>query len=265
MLTEAHIRWLAPKAHADYVAALTSAYGWQVMGHYGIVGSSSYVRLAGLMANIIVETGQFTIDRESMAYTSAARLRKVWPGRFGKKTDAELAPLLRNEVALANAVYAGRMGNRPDTNDAFDFRGGGFLQVTGFEDWVKYCKIAGVDILADPTRINDKNVSLVVACAEWQHAGCNEMMDAGAFDDACVVINAGPGALRKVRAGKMTHVGATQSLPERQQAFKLVQKMFGAHTEEVMALPPHDEDQVHWSELDAEQDAEQDEELAATA
>lgn len=159
------------------------------MTTYGI--TANYHRLAAFLANVMHETGGLTIGRESLNYRTPARLKQVWPKRFGAKSDAELMALCGNEQALACAVYDGRMGNRPGTTDAYDYRGGGFLQMTGRDDWLKYCKLAGVDIEADPSKTDDTNVSLICAAAEWHHAHCNELVDAGNFDGACAAINVG--------------------------------------------------------------------------
>jgi putative chitinase len=192
MLTEQHVAYLAPRAHADYKATLTSAWGWQTLTHYGITKTPQ--RLAGFLGNVLHETGLLSVRRESLAYKSPARLRAVWPSRFKNKSDAELLSLCNNEPALASSVYSGRMGNRRGTSDAFDFRGAGWLQVTGRDDFIKYGKMAGVDFIADPSKIDDANVMLIVACAEWQQAGCNELIDHGNFDGASAKINTGSAA-----------------------------------------------------------------------
>ena len=134
MLTPELIKELAPRARPDYTKALTSDAGWEVLAHYNI--TSSMERLAGFFANTFHETGGLTILRESLNYKTPARLRQVWPSRFGKKSDAELLKLCGNEKALASTVYNGRMGNRPGTDDGYTFRGAGFLQTTGRDDFI---------------------------------------------------------------------------------------------------------------------------------
>lgn len=253
MLTRDHIKWLSPRAKEDQIQVLSSDWAWKTLAHYGI--NKTPERLAGFLANVFVETGGFTIFQESLCYTSADRLRKVWPSRFGKKSDAELAPLLNDERALADAVYAGRMGNRPGTDDAFVFRGVGFLQCTGRDAAIKYYKLANIDLEADASQINNLHASFLVACAEWAEYHCSELMDEGRFGDACVKINAGPGALNRVRAGKITHRQACQSLPERLSALEKCRKLLGANPAVMESFPG----------TDADDDAEYEEEDEAVA
>lgn len=251
MLDEQHIRYLAPQARDDYVATLTSEWGWSVLSHYQI--APDLRRLAGFLGNVMVETGQLTVEREAMAYVTAARLRVVWPSRFGNKTDAQLAPLLHNGPKLAEAVYAGRMGNQPGTleeiaagtNDAYVYRGWGILQCTGKSDTIKYCSAAKINPQTDPTVLDDKNVSLIVACAEWYAGNCNAYMDMDAqgrdgFGMASAVIN----------VGSPNKIGAVEDLASRRQFYARALAMFQLIPDDIAMPPPHGDavDLPHWTE-----------------
>ncbi|ACL61251.1 hypothetical protein [Methylobacterium nodulans] len=87
--------------------------------------------LACCFATAFWETGGAMIPRtESLNYTSAARIKAVWPSRF--PTEAAAAPYVRNPKALAIKVYGGRLGNAPaPSTDGWDFRGMGLVQSTG--------------------------------------------------------------------------------------------------------------------------------------
>lgn len=74
---------------------------------------------------------KLTPKRENMNYTSASRIRAVWPSRF--PNDAAAQPFVREPVKLALKVYGARddLGNVKGTPDGWIFRGGGLDQLTG--------------------------------------------------------------------------------------------------------------------------------------
>jgi hypothetical protein len=103
-----------------------------------------------------------------------------------------LLKLCHNERELARVVYNGRMGNRPDTDDGFIFRGAGYLQTTGREDFIKYGKLGGIDFSVDPPpSTDDMSLLLIMSAAEWRSGGCNELCINDNFDGANAVINTG--------------------------------------------------------------------------
>lgn len=73
---------------------------------------------------------KLTPTRENMNY-SAARILQVWPSR------PEAVQFAGKPKALANSVYGGRLGNRPGTDDGWDYRGGGVDQLTGRDNYAK--------------------------------------------------------------------------------------------------------------------------------
>jgi putative chitinase len=91
--------------------------------------------LAYILATAHHETGaKFAPVEENLNY-SAKRLTQVWPSRF--PTLAAATPYANNPQKLANKVYGGRMGNvGPD--DGWRYRGRGFVQVTGKDNYSKY-------------------------------------------------------------------------------------------------------------------------------
>src|SRR3954463_14216320 len=83
--------------------------------------------VAHVMAQISHECGAGRDVVENMNYT-AKRITQVWPSRFPTQDSA--APFSGNPRALANKVYNGRMGNRPGSDDGYNFRGRGGSQTT---------------------------------------------------------------------------------------------------------------------------------------
>lgn len=184
MLTEADIKRFAPRAKREYVAAILG--GIEHLRSAGILESE--LRLAHFMGQIGAETDGLTIVRESLTYTTANRLRTVWPARFRNKSDGELAHLLRNPVALGDAVYGGRMGNT-QPGDGYAFRGGGPLQTTGKSAVLEYCKACGIALRQDI--LDDIPATLRFACVEWERSGCNQWADENDITKVSKAINTG--------------------------------------------------------------------------
>ncbi len=194
MLTPELIKQIAPRARDDYVKSLTSDAGWLTLARYDV--TDKLERLAGFLANCMHETGGLAHLRESLYYPTPQRLRQVWPSRFGNKSDQELLGLCRNEKALAAAVYNGRMSNRPGTDDGYNFRGAGYLQTTGRDNFTRYGKLVGIDFSTDPPpSTDDTDALLVMAAAQWAAGRCNEMCEGGNFSGACAMINVGNASL----------------------------------------------------------------------
>lgn len=183
-ITEADLKRFAPKARKEYVAAILG--GLYQMRSAGILDNEH--RLCHFLAQCGHETDGFTIIRESLHYTKAARLREVWPARFRNKTDAELAPLLKNGKALGDVVYGGRMGNT-QPGDGYEFRGGGFLQTTGRGAVAKYAATLGLE--PSPHLLDDIPTTLAFACVEWQQANCSACADENDLTKVSKAINTG--------------------------------------------------------------------------
>ena len=88
------------------------------------------VREAAWVSQCAHESGGFVHVEENLYYTTAERVRSMWPSRLSSLGDA--ATFLRNPQALANRVYAGRNGNGDEASgDGWKYRGRGLLQLTG--------------------------------------------------------------------------------------------------------------------------------------
>lgn len=84
---------------------------------------------------------------ENLRYKSAARIREVWPSRFPSNAAAQA--YVGEPEMLANKVYGTRMGNLGG-NDGWVYRGRGFVQITGRDNYNRAGKALGVDLLTFP-------------------------------------------------------------------------------------------------------------------
>lgn len=150
-------------------------------------------RQAAFLAQAVVESARLTRLEENLRYTTPERIRQVFPSRV--RTMAEAAPLVRNPQALANWVYAGRLGNGSvATGDGWRFRGRGIFQLTGRQNYERASIGLGVDFVQLPDFVARPDYACLSAAWYWQSAGCSALADAGHFDRITRAIN-GPGML----------------------------------------------------------------------
>lgn len=131
LITKEQLRGIATTLSSDRAGVMADLLN-EICPKYGIDTLDEFHEF---LANVLQESGEFSNKVENMNYTTAARIKAIWPSRF--KTLASASPYVKNSKALANLVYGGRMGNT-QTNDGWDFRGGGFIGLTGREVYTKY-------------------------------------------------------------------------------------------------------------------------------
>lgn len=164
-ITAAQIERLCPTARADLVFAVIS--GWP---HAEAAGIATPLRVQMFLATLAVETGGLRSIDENLNYTTAARLMAVWPSRF--PTEASARPYIREPEKLANKVYANRLGNGPPSSgDGWRYRGGGFIQNTGRDNYRK------VGHEHDPETLRQPDAGFRAAVDWWVATGCNEVAD----------------------------------------------------------------------------------------
>jgi len=170
LLTPSRLKAIIPRCYSEtwcphLVAAATR---WDILPPH---------RLAPWLAQIAVESSEMSRLEENLYYTSADRLMAVWPSRF--QTPVEAAPYLREPQALADHVYANRLGNGPEASgDGWRYRGRGLIQLTGRANYTAYAAASGLALVGGPELL------LVPANAAdssgwfWSMRGLGEIADA---------------------------------------------------------------------------------------
>jgi len=114
---------------------------------------TNVLRLAHFLAQAGHESGQFKATSENLNYSSKGLLG-IFPKYF---TPALAESYSRQPQKIANRVYGGRMGNGAEpTGDGFKFRGRGYIQLTGKDNYTQFDKTVPEDILANPDLISGK-------------------------------------------------------------------------------------------------------------
>jgi putative chitinase len=182
---------LAPSLQGTYRQGFIGGQG--MLDVYGI--STTPVRIAHFMAQVLHESGALTMLDENLHY-SAARLVQVWPSRFLPRGPLDPQEYAYNERKLGNVVYGGRMGNTgPD--DGYHFRGRGLLQLTGRDGYAQATRLLRVqaahvpDFTEDPDAVLAPMWCVGVAAADWALRGCNELADADDLEQVTRRINGG--------------------------------------------------------------------------
>lgn len=187
MITLTREAWkkFAPGCPANYTEALFG--NLDLLTEHGILETE--LRWCHFAGTVWAETGDFKYLRESLYYTTVGALRNAWPSRFNPMSVSEAKTYLRNARKLAAKVYNGRMGNRLGSSDGYDYRGGGWIQVTGRAAVEQYCKTLG--IAAGPTTLDDPVVTLQFAILEWSEKNCNKWADENEIVKVAKAINTG--------------------------------------------------------------------------
>jgi putative chitinase len=137
------------------------------------------LRLAHFLAQCGHESGGFRVTQENLNYSAkglAGIFKKYFP------TEAAAAPYARQPQKIANKVYANRMANGSEASgDGFKFRGRGYIQLTGRDNYTQFGKAIGEDMAANPDAVSSK-YALLSAAWFWSKNGLNKLADAGSTD-----------------------------------------------------------------------------------
>ena len=111
------------------------------------------LRLAHFLAQCGHESAGFKAIQENLNY-SADGLKKIFPKYFPGNLAEGYA---RNPEKIASKVYGSRMGNGDETTkEGFKFRGRGYIQLTGKDNYTKFAKFIGEDTVSNPDLVATK-------------------------------------------------------------------------------------------------------------
>lgn len=137
------------------------------------------LRLAHFLAQCGHESGGFRATQENLNY-SAKGLNGIFKKYFPTMALAE--QYQRNPQKIASKVYGGRMGNGPEsTGEGFKFRGRGFIQLTGKENYTAFGKSINEDIPSNPDKVAT-HYPLLSAAWFFSKNGLHKMADEGSSD-----------------------------------------------------------------------------------
>jgi len=112
------------------------------------------LRMAHFLAQCGHESHGFEKVREELSYGKAG-LRNTWPKRF--PTDEIAAAYARNPEKIANRAYSNKNGNGDEASgDGWKYRGRGYIQLTGKNNYKEFSKFVPEDCVANPELVAEK-------------------------------------------------------------------------------------------------------------
>lgn len=112
------------------------------------------LRLAHFLSQCGHESGGFKLVNENLNY-SAKGLMGIFKKYFPTEDLAKRYE--RKPEMIASRVYANRMSNGDESSkDGFKFRGRGFIQLTGRDNYTKFAKFIGEDTSSNPDLVATK-------------------------------------------------------------------------------------------------------------
>jgi putative chitinase len=173
-LTKDQLRKLLPRN--PYIDQWHSALS-QLLPDYNI---NTPQRIAAFVAQCAHESGNFMVLRENLNYR-APTLRKIFPKYF--PTDAmaaEYASKPNKQEAIANLVYANRMGNGPpESGDGWRYAGKGLIQLTGKSNYTWFAASLDISVEEASEYLLTFEGAAQSACWFWETNNLNQWADKG--------------------------------------------------------------------------------------
>jgi putative chitinase len=168
-------------------------------------GINTERQVAAWIAQCAHESAGFKMLTENLNY-SADTMAVVWPSRFavlgpdkkpvkvkGKNQPNKFALALhRQPEAIANTVYANRMGNgNIESGDGWRHRGMGLKQLTGKDNQKRCGDALGMDFIKNPELLLTPEGASLSAAWFWSVNKCGPIADSGDFVALTKKINGG--------------------------------------------------------------------------
>jgi putative chitinase len=137
-------------------------------------------RIAAFVAQCAHESGEFNALKENLNY-KAASLRKIFPKYFPDDAIANrYASMPNKQEAIANRIYASRMGNGDEASgDGFRYCGRGLIQLTGKENYSWFAASLEMPVEDVSEYLGTFEGAVQSACWFWETNNLNQWADKG--------------------------------------------------------------------------------------
>lgn len=156
--------WLAEEHAAALEAARLSA------------DLTTTTRVRHFIAQCAHETGGFARLIENLNYRDPVKLDRLFSKVRGQAHARML--IAAGPEAIANCVYANRIGNRNEASgDGWRYRGRGYLQVTGRANYIEIGEAIGLQLETTPGLLASPPHAAEAAARYWRWKGINAAAD----------------------------------------------------------------------------------------
>lgn len=146
-------------------------------------------RIAAFLAQTSHESMNYTRVIENLNYRWTS-LRSVFPKYF--PNDSLAKKYAHDQRAIANRVYANRMGNGPESSgDGWRYRGRGLIQLTGKYNYKKFGDSLGISLSEVPDFLETFDGAVISACWYWENKDLNYYADNDDIKSITKLINGG--------------------------------------------------------------------------
>ena len=149
-------------------------------------------RIAAFIAQCSHESAGFTALKENLNYR-APTLRKIFGKYFPNDEIANhYASLPNKQEAIANKVYANRMGNGDEASgDGFRYCGRGLIQLTGKDNYTWFAASLHISPSEASEYLQTFEGAAQSACWFWESNNLNRFADVGDIKGLTKAINGG--------------------------------------------------------------------------
>lgn len=186
-ITEQQLRRAVPGVSAENLPGFVKTFN-EYAEKFGI---NTPLRVVHFLAQVFHESDNLRRREENLNY-SADGLLKVFPKYFKSRTEA--LAYAHKPQAIANRVYANRMGNGSEASgDGWRFKGRGYIGTTGRDNYKAYAnsEFCKGDLMAHPEWLAKSPGDQKSAMFFWLKNNCNRFADADDVKGLTKRINGG--------------------------------------------------------------------------
>lgn len=136
-------------------------------------------RIAAFLAQCAHESGGFKAIKENLNYRPAT-LVTLFKKYFDLETATRYCAMPDKQAAIANRIYANRMGNGPEeSGDGYKYCGRGLIQLTGKDNYSRYAQSLEISVEEASEHLTTFEGCVQSAAWFWEANNLNQWADKG--------------------------------------------------------------------------------------